>query len=932
MKKFEEGVFSDLRNLKPGVDACLEEPKSPFLDLLFKYQCIRTQKKQKVFYWFSVPHDRLFLDALERDLKREKMGQEPTTHIVGEPAQSFTYDPKKSLYEQFSKAQGAREGEGELEAAVRRIEEGADSSMPLAGPGDAESGASDTGEGSGAQMDESADDADDPMTGDEASATLRKRRSQSATAAASGQQLFLPTLFQGSPNYKQRRKKANKASSGLRKGSEEYTDEYEQRGRTSSALGGGSRFSSSLSRERSGALLPSHPSMLDEFGPHSRTEQARQHQEATLALSAADMFLKQARGELLPGDGVVRRPKAVPVPTAEPLVTYSHGAPIDQPQRFAAQAAAGHSRGRSFDFVREQQVRPSGTLSAGPDTTTFAQAQQQQSTFNAAGSSSISQYERVSADGKVRAFVCPLFSCGRLFKRMEHLKRHLRTHTMEKPFTCPKCNKNFSRSDNLTQHLRTHEKTGHVGGPAREWLDGEDGDISGEGSANEGSPQGDILDEDDDSAMHNLVSFGGPGGLGGIDMYGGANGGLGLVPMMDLAQFNMLNGENASSFMLDPNMCEVEIPGGVQDVQGDEPGLLMRTGSVDAGLIFRNQQLQANSVAGAGGSDYFSSVPSTATSGMLFSSADTSEFSDAPQWVNRPQPSPAFSNVSVPSPPTGIVPLGTRNSRSSLTSSPAGYLRNIHQSHSSTSSASSTYGDDYVVTPSLSAPSHKQSFDHAALYPPGMLEGVSGGNVGPMRRHRSMTPSLIRNGEPIRRPMTANSGGDFAGGSPGSVSSSISSSSAAAPRGYHPYAYSNSNSRANSTHSSPQVHAVPLGAEYAPHRSESRNSSYGGSSLHEQMMMNMNLDPAAGAGSGGSGVFGDASVFRSGSPASFHQTESPGAFNVDLPMPYPAGSYGQQQPPQPGLLHAQTMPVGSQFGGQQQQQYDGYYSHQHATL
>jgi transcription factor STE12 len=70
MKKFEEGVFSDLRNLKPGVDASLEEPKvcanfvpqlsgsnafsqSPFLDLLFKYQCIRTQKKQKVFYWYG---------------------------------------------------------------------------------------------------------------------------------------------------------------------------------------------------------------------------------------------------------------------------------------------------------------------------------------------------------------------------------------------------------------------------------------------------------------------------------------------------------------------------------------------------------------------------------------------------------------------------------------------------------------------------------------------------------------------------------------------------------------------------------------------------------------------------------------------------------------------------------------------------------------
>jgi hypothetical protein len=30
MKKFEEGVFSDLRNLKPGADACLEEPKVGF--------------------------------------------------------------------------------------------------------------------------------------------------------------------------------------------------------------------------------------------------------------------------------------------------------------------------------------------------------------------------------------------------------------------------------------------------------------------------------------------------------------------------------------------------------------------------------------------------------------------------------------------------------------------------------------------------------------------------------------------------------------------------------------------------------------------------------------------------------------------------------------------------------------------------------------
>ncbi|KAH9993928.1 hypothetical protein BJV77DRAFT_943893 [Russula vinacea] len=33
--------------------------------------------------------------------------------------------------------------------------------------------------------------------------------------------------------------------------------------------------------------------------------------------------------------------------------------------------------------------------------------------------------------------------CGRLFKRLEHLKRHLRTHTLEHPFQCQNCRKRF---------------------------------------------------------------------------------------------------------------------------------------------------------------------------------------------------------------------------------------------------------------------------------------------------------------------------------------------------------------------------------------------------------------------------------------------------------------------------------------------------------
>lgn len=297
---------------------------------------------------FSVPHDRLFLDALERDLKREKMGLEPTTAVSAEPAMSFTYDPKRTLFDQF-----------------------ANKSSHAAGPDDGSSASNSPASSAHAEL---------PST------------SGSSGPGPHPAFLHMFSLFEGSPSYKTRRRRQPKA-----RRSEPGSPAYQQH-----------RY-------------------LDE----SQVRPSVGH-SLGLNLSAGDQFLAQAN----------------PLPRAE-APTQSQSRP-----RYLPALDSLPTRGHSFPIYAPRV--PSGL--------------QSNAAYAPAPSSS------TTAPGMIRAYQCPLFTCARLFKRMEHLTRHVRTHTLERPFPCQRCPKRFARQDNLRQHLRVHERSDNGLGLINAPLDSESGE------------------------------------------------------------------------------------------------------------------------------------------------------------------------------------------------------------------------------------------------------------------------------------------------------------------------------------------------------------------------------------------------------------------------------------------------------------------------
>lgn len=84
-RRFEEGILCYLRNLQVGNEALLEASNSDLLKYLYKINCVKTHKRQKVFIWSAVPFYNIYIDAVlkQKQCFGNEGGRDPGVFTMG---------------------------------------------------------------------------------------------------------------------------------------------------------------------------------------------------------------------------------------------------------------------------------------------------------------------------------------------------------------------------------------------------------------------------------------------------------------------------------------------------------------------------------------------------------------------------------------------------------------------------------------------------------------------------------------------------------------------------------------------------------------------------------------------------------------------------------------------------------------------------------